>query len=867
MRFVETGPQEVFEIAEIATETRVVDLSPRRGSPDGGWQVTGIAQGTGWKGERLALRMVGGEDAVLTREMPAAGVDIHVIEIEIGGLRPSASVRLLWAEEGQPFANHRSIRFGARQGEGTMFRTFRFDVGKDSDWSDRVAKIQIRITGDQPHVFLGQVTVFHLDLDRERFQDALAESWLYELGGHHRAVRLAFPGAPVDGRVRLREGAELRFGVGVPDSQPVGARFRVSVTVTNTGQSTTVFDYHPSGDQQDDWTNHVVDLSAFAGLDVRFSLDVEADADLDPLLGLPIWANPVVWAPTSETQPPNIVLISIDTLRADHLSLYGYPRRTSPKIDRWAERRAVVFETVVAPSPWTLPSHVSMLTGTNAVHHGINHPAPAPSTLLTLAEILRFNGYSTGAVTGGSYLHPRFGLAQGFDSYRSYDGKPALEFETEVNWAMQWLEDHAGTAPFFFFFHTYEVHVPYDPREPFFSEFAGHPFEPAYKDAVTRNSKTVRPDRLRNTNLFGLRRAEDNKFEPLAWNDVKTITDLYDSGVAYTDDGLGLLLERVSELDLSDNTLVILTSDHGEALGEHSLAGHSSLYDHDLLVPLVIALPGGVHGGERVKPQVRSVDIVSTVLDVVGLPPPPGIDGKSLTPLISGEDHGPRLAESYTALSNHGLSLRSGEGEKYIFRNLPWAIPSGWEELYDLDHDPGELKNLAASSASTDTFRLAAVGRLVDRQSGLRLEMVNRSDRGCRFELRGHGIAIGSHTLKTTRLGGGCTILEAGTVACDLGPESEMVLIGERIQDPSVEISGVLVFEGAAHPQSFSLGYEIGRDNEPRSAVFKPEDGSEGEGEVSISINWVGDPGILGFDPADSDDELRRQLEALGYIQ
>ena len=868
LRFIDSGLQEIYEVREIATEMRVADLSPDPKADGGGWHIDGKAKAKGWHDGRQHYKITGKRDLRLTRELTEPASEIDVIELEIGGLRPSSAVWLMWAGEGESFRKQDSIRFGARQGVGTMFRTFRFDVGSHPSWTDEVAKVRIVLSTESRNIQLGRVVGTRLDVDRDRLDSALADGWLAELGGAHRGVQLAIPGVAVERRVHLPKGATLEFGVGVPPTQPLPVRFLVGVG-TGVGQNevVTVFDEVLNGGVTGDWADRSVDLAAFAGQDLRLVLEVEADGDLDPLQGLPMWANPVVRAPTIEDLPPNVVLISVDTLRADHMSLYGYSRRTTPKIDRWADRRAVVFDTVVAPSPWTLPSHVSMMTGIDALGHGVNHAAPATSNLLMLAEMLRSRGYATAAVTGGSYLHPRFGLAQGFEDYRSFKGDLTLEFETELDATMDWLGKNAGQAPFFLFFHTYEVHDPYDPREPFFSRFAGKALDPDFKDGVTRNSGEKRPDRLRNTNRFVLRKVADDSLEPVDWDDVGIITDLYDSGIAYTDDHLGLLLDRLSEPDLAGNTLVILTSDHGEALGEHRLAGHSSLYDHDLLVPLVIALPGGSRRGTRVGPQVRTVDIAATVLDVVGLPPPPGMDGKSLLPLIDGDDRDPRAAESYAALSNHGLAMRSGDGDKYIFRNLPWPIPIGWEQLFDLDADPGETKNLAVSSAKTDAFRGAAVARMEDRQSGLRLDLVNRGDEECRIEFRGHGVSIGSNTLKTTRLGGGCQVIEAGEVGCTLAAGDAMTLIGERVKNPSVEISGSVIIDGGERRQPFALEYEIGVDLEPRVLVVDPDGEQKDGGAVSLTLRWVGDPGILGLDPSDTDDELRQQLEALGYIQ
>lgn len=871
-RFVDAPPQEIFEAREIGIESRVLDLRPDPALPNGGWESGDDAETMGWKDGRLHVRMTGDGNAVLTRELTESVAEVDVIEFEIGGLRPSNAVRLMWSDDGRRFEKPRSIRIAARHGEGTTNRTFRFPVGQEPTWSDAVGRIRIVVSGGNKNLFFGRVTGIHLDLDEARLAEACAGSWLFELDGHHRGMVLGLPGESIEGQVRLPPGAEIGFAAGVPPNQPSPVRFRV--VLTGEGEDkvpSVVFEEVIGGDPAVGWIDRVVDLSAFAGRTVRIALEVETEADFDPLLGLPMWANPVVWAPTGEKRPPNVVLISIDTLRADRMSLYGHDRPTTPRLAAWARGRAVVFESVVAPSPWTLPSHVSILTGLDALRHGVNHPAPAPTTLLTLAEMLRAQGYATAAVTGGSYLHPRFGLAQGFDDYRSYKGDLKIELETELEHALGWLDDHAEREPFFFFFHTYEVHDPYDPREPYFSEFVGRPLDPAYRDAMTRTVGGDRPDGLRNTNRFVLRDAEGEGETIVKWKDVGVVSDLYDSGIAYTDERLSLLLDRLSKADLRDNTLVIVTSDHGEALGEHRLAGHTSLYDHDLMVPLIIAPPGKSGRRSRVATQVRSIDIAATILDTAGLPPAPEIDGRSLVPLMVGEEHDPRPAESYAALSNHGLALRPDDESKYIFHNIPWAIPSGWEEYYDLAGDPGELDNLAPDAPRIESLRSQARSALTERDSGIRLALANSGDRSCRIEIGGTGISLGLCTVKTTDPGSGCSVIGQGRIGCDLAPGTAITLIGERVLEPRIEVSGTFSAEGGSEPVPFRLDYEVGVDEQPRVVVFDPAQGTmssepDGSPTVSISVDWVGNPGILGLDPADSDMELRRQLEALGYI-
>ncbi|MEE4272861.1 MAG: sulfatase [Thermoanaerobaculales bacterium] len=873
VKVVEANPQEIFDLSRISKESRVADLSPDPDLPGGGWKVVAGGRMTGWKDGFLDVRCSGSEETILARDLAGPIGDIDVVEVAIAGLRPSSSVRLMWAGPDGEFKKKKSLRFGTREGVGSTVRIFRFEVGTHPAWPRDTSSVRLVVAGDRERLRLGRVVGLHRELDRSGLDAAVAETWLFSLGGRHRGMVLAPPGTSVERRFRVPEGGELRFGIGAPSTQPDEVRFRVSVADGGErGETTVVFDEALRGRDADAWSDHVIDLSAHTGRDVRLIFEVEADDDVDLLAGPPMWADPVVWGDTGQEPPPNVVLISVDTLRADHMSLYGYPRPTTPEIDRWADERAIVFETAVAPSPWTLPSHVSMLTGLHAVTHGVNHPAPAPAALLTVAEMLRAKGYITAAVTGGSYLHPRFGLAQGFEDYRSYKGELSEELDTELATALEWIDLHRGRGPFFLFFHTYEVHDPYDPREPFFSEFAGAPLDPVYRDAVTRHEPAERPDRLTGTNRFVLRNAADDGLAELGWDDLTVVTDLYDSGVAYADRQLGVLLRRLAQPDLRDRTLVVLTSDHGEALGEHRLAGHSSLYDHDLLVPLVLSLPGGEHGGRRVAPQVRTVDIVATILDVVGADPPPGLDGRSLLPLVEAAEDAPRVAESYAALSNHGYALRTGDESKYILRNLPWRIPTGHEELYDLRADPGEIHNLADESAELPGLRRAAVEDLDRRLPGLRFVLANRGEEALRIELGGRGVAIGGNTVKTTDPASRCKLAGGDRLRCRIEPGEQVALLVERVLRTDLVIDGAFLREGDTQAQRFEMGFDIAGGDRSRSVVLDPGrgavvDGDPATGDAAVTVSWAGGLSILGLDPAESDAELRQQLEALGYIQ
>lgn len=351
----------------------------------------------------------------------------------------------------------------------------------------------------------------------------------------------------------------------------------------------------------------------------------------------------------------NVVLVTVDTLRADRLGAYGNASGLTPNLDRLA-RSGVVFENASAAAPLTLPSHASILTGTYPLRHGVRdnggyHLAPES---VTLAETLAARSYRTGAFVGAFVLDSRWGLDQGFERYfddfdfESFDdvslGLVSRRGDEVVSEALAWMGG-AKAGPFFAWLHLYDPHAPYEPPEPYRSRRAGERY------------------------------------------------GLYDGEVVYVDELIGRLLDWLSRESLDEATVVVVMADHGEALEDHGELDHGFfIYDATMKVPFLIrapALPKGV----RVRAQVRSIDLMPTVLDLVGLPPEPSVQGTSLLPLALGESKSLDLVaygESHYPRLHYGWSeLRSLRSEEFHFIDAPSP------ELYDLRIDPGETRNLA----------------------------------------------------------------------------------------------------------------------------------------------------------------------------
>ncbi len=466
--------------------------------------------------------------------------------------------------------------------------------------------------------------------------------------------------------LHLVAGARLRAHLGVapavPGTPTARGRFRV-LAIGAGGRRAPVLDRRldPVAAPADArWVPVDVDLEPVRrvlGPDVRLVFGARAD-DAGDAAGFPIWGDPEVVWPRARGGAPrparNVVLISLDTLRPDRLGLYGARRPTSPALDALAAD-ATVFETVIAPAPWTLPSHTSMMTGLHACVHGmmgtIGHPFPAG--LRPLAQSLREAGYATAAVTEDGFVDAT-AFVRGFGYYHeTRDGDDRVR--RTVAQAEAWLRDEA-TEPFFLFVHTYQTHEPY---------FSPPPYDAMFT-TVEGPSGPV----------------------PLAQAaPAEAALAKYDAAVRYTDASIAPLLDAIRAAPRGDRTVLIVTSDHGEAFGEHGYTGHGrTLHEEVLRVPLLVRAPGLVASGRRVPGLAGVIDVAPTVLDLLGLPVPPDLTGVSLAPALRPGDATPlppRLLFSENGLHDiRRLAIRSARW-KAMFDNDQRTI-------VDLEHDPTE---------------------------------------------------------------------------------------------------------------------------------------------------------------------------------
>lgn len=406
------------------------------------------------------------------------------------------------------------------------------------------------------------------------------------------------------------------------------------------------------------------------------------------------WRRPLLFVPVKDGT--NVVLVSVDTLRADRVGCYGYARATTPRMDALSSDAAVFMRTY-APSAWTLPSHVSLLTGLNVINHRVEGEKDRMDPEMpTLAGELKKQGYYCAAMTSGGFVSAIYGFDLGFDTFQLGDwGIFKLDASARLGRAASdWLREH-GDRNFFLFLHTYQCHAPYDLPEPDRSAFLP-PGTPA---------------RLRDPmSAVG---GQSGIFKPLPEADRQNASDLYDAEVRYVDRMLiGPLLDTLRETGLYDRTLVIVTGDHGEEFYEHGAWTHGpDLYDESLKVPLLVKFPGSRFAGMRVESIVRLTDIMPTVLREMNASARDlDIDGRDLVPVLEGREHGDREFLSELAADRMGsriprkIALNSGRlklilnqlyqpDDLAFFTAPPPARPQ--IEVYELDEDPGEMRNVA----------------------------------------------------------------------------------------------------------------------------------------------------------------------------
>lgn len=422
----------------------------------------------------------------------------------------------------------------------------------------------------------------------------------------------------------------------------------------------------PANWQQETWP-----ISEFAGKKVRFVFESER---MEDGISFPLFGSPQVLTRQPRGEQRNVILISLDTLRGDHVEKVEDGIALMPSLAKIADS-GVLFEEAFSPYPSTSAGHMSLFTSVYPVVHRVTFANQiAPRWLTTLTEVFAQNGYTTGAVTENAMLAAHSGFARGFQTYKENKGvgRWASAGEAEATFAdgVSWLKTHADEV-FFLFLHTYEVHSPYKPP----ADMALPPLP---------ETASVAEKKLRN----------------------------YQGEIRHMDRTMQTLFETLKELDLDESTIVIITSDHGEAFGEHGHVGHSwKVYDEFLHVPLIFWSPGFLPAGQRVEGQVSLVDVAPTIFDLVDLPQPGSMAGVSLASRIRGESESEASAQR-TYIYAEAPKGKKPTGRVFGARNSKYKFISREFvdeplEIYDLEKDPSEQNNLAGDPELTELGREA----------------------------------------------------------------------------------------------------------------------------------------------------------------
>ncbi|MEW6273277.1 MAG: sulfatase [Thermodesulfobacteriota bacterium] len=439
----------------------------------------------------------------------------------------------------------------------------------------------------------------------------------------------------------------------------------------------------PADERSFAWSDYRVSLEHLAGREVRIELRTRAlprvGRDAASAVALPVWSVPTVFARRPRRETRNVILISLDTLRADFLGAYGQELATSPNLDRFAAEGAL-FERAYTTYPSTTASHMTLMTGLYPAVHGVYAPGQAlRQGHVLLSTLFAAHGYDTAAVTEDAMLAAGSGFLRGFRTYREYVS-PGIgtrgHVAEVVDSAIDWLGTH-GAERFFLFLHTYQMHDPYEPP-------------PAYDVFAAQHAN-----------------GSETSARPAAPAHVRARLG-YAGDLLYTDAQIARLLAALDELGRRDDTVMVVTADHGEALGEHGMLGHGwYVIEPVLRIPLLIRAPGRVPAGVRVRSLASLVDVPSTILELAGLPASPVMQGTSLVPLLASPedarfDDRPAYVEK----------MRSGGGRDVIVRQHDWKWVSEGPRVvtrYDLAVDPRER------SGASDAGALAAGQELVDR--------------------------------------------------------------------------------------------------------------------------------------------------------
>lgn len=640
----------------------------------------------------------------------------------------------------------------------------------------------------------------------------------------HRNALYAPPPGSMSFALPVRPGAELFFSVCLSRQSSPGAAAEFEVTVHDGDRDVSLWT-HSVRAEGDDWGWHDVrlPLEQFEGRTVDLVLSTRAiDGESHPM-----WGNPVVDTPET-ARPRHVILIGVDTLRADRLSCYGYRRATSPRIDELAAD-GIRFENVASNSNWTCPSFASIFTGLVPSRHGVfgfGPVTPIPAGFDTLAERFRARGWSTHAIAFKPALYDG-AFDQGFDVSFNVPRRN-VKAQDNLQEALQWLERHAARRSFLFL-HFNDPHQPFTQPAPFDSKFSVSPRKAGIRKRPNAKSK--------------------NEKHRDIWR------AMYDGEVAYVDDRIGAFLDALKEKKLYDDAVIAFVSDHGEQLWERDDFGHGQgmLHDEVVRVPLIVKPAAGAHApGAVVQTQVRGFDVMPTILELAGLPADAELDAESLVPLFDASD----------AEAPDRLAVIETSGSQIAVRNQHWKYLRGrlgrrggarrnavTEQLYELTADPGEKSDVAAQHPDTlTTMRRQSLDYLLRHRPGTYLVAVGNGS--TRRDLVVQGVAqaktLFGLPVRPSTAGEGTARFAGRTTGT-------VVLVADIIPEGPVKVSEVS--ETPLEPKRYEAG-------DLQALIDAPRDGQSLRLQVFEGPPRVAESRALGAVDMRQLDALRQ----LGYI-
>lgn len=508
-----------------------------------------------------------------------------------------------------------------------------------------------------------------------------------------RAVRLPVPSRQPE-RLLLPEDAVLHWQHSV-EARPA-AEISVSISLIDGEDEHLLyarsFDARPKTEHR--WIDGRLDLAAWGAREVELVFaagyaqprDRPARAERRRATGAVYWATPfVVTAVERAPQPTSVLLVVVDSLRADRLGVYGAPQPSTPNIDSLAER-GVLFESTFSQTNWTLPSMASIVSGLYPSHHGVTEPERRlEPDEAHLPRLFAHNGFLTAGFHAGGFVDRKYGFADGYDRYEQ------LENLADLEPVVRWLERHRH-HPFFLFLHTYDVHAPYTTVPEAYWRLYGDDSAESLGDLLDAKPATIPGDELTPER-------------------IRAFSDLYDGEIRYVDDRLGTLFEALARLGLEERTLVVFTSDHGEEFGEHGFVEHrtGNLHQELTRVPLILAGPG-IPPDRRIGRPVELVDLLPTFAELLGLDGLRAgvIDGESFAALLTA----PRGTEPATGDATVAWSEFD---ELRALRTDRWTLildGAGRVRLYDRESDPAETLDVAARHPEITARLLEQLRRL-----------------------------------------------------------------------------------------------------------------------------------------------------------